>query len=259
MGDLKFAKRHCHELSRIVNLTPGGLQVLKSRPKQTMELMRCDLAVSLATGEAPALNPDAGVDASRMPLMIPSNEGGDKPLTVRDPQLSHIWETLKSFCDLANDSVANSSKLPESVLLDTMASVMYELIRLSYAPHSMHELFRLTLLTISSKLFVQWPMLRLPLPWLQSQYEDLIHHMMQSAAVEANTDMVLWILITYGIAFSPLDERESGLLQQWLASGRSIRKVGSLENLKQAMKSFVWIDVVCDPVAEKLLGRFKRY
>src|ERR1700761_9060948 len=87
-----------------------------------------------------------------------------------DESLVEAWRVMERFCSVVNLAVATRRMLSPSLLCDTMASVMYRLLHMSFAIGSIDEAVRLSLLGFTYHIFLQWQLLRLPYVCFPSIY-----------------------------------------------------------------------------------------
>lgn len=131
-------------------------------------------------------------------------------LGISNAELARAWDTTKTFCMLVNYAADSKRKIPQETLLNTMASVMYRLLNLSFDAGSLDEMVRLGLLAFCSKVFLQWSRVRSPPRHLSRSFRDCL----LSLTEPVSPQVTLWLLLTgYISVFSDEDE---AWLQPWL-------------------------------------------
>ena len=185
-------------------------------------------------------------------LAIPGKRSANCSLIVKS-ELAEIWEVLFRFCAMVNEAAIDQRKIPEQILLETMASVMYRLFDVSVVPESADDTMRLAMLSFCATNFLPWQDLQMAFGWLRLEHKRRIAHLMQPTLAHSDPLMVLWFLNIYGIAFSPLHADERKEFQLWLNEEADICEMTTWDGVKNAMRDFLWIDMVCDHRARKLL------
>jgi hypothetical protein len=159
-----------------------------------------------------------------------------------DEELATVWRAMKRFCSLINRAVKTKRKLPEETLLETMASVMYRLLHMSFASGSFDAAIRLGLLAFSSHVFLQWPDVRMQNLHLSTIYRECLVNL--DVLEESSSRSLLWLLMIGAI--SVFTEPDDAWLKPWLRSNIELCKVESWSELRGIMNSFIWIGLVFD-------------
>lgn len=253
IGDLTAARIHAVGLSSLVCGNPMGADPSKRRTKQTIELLRCDLAVSLATGQRPLLSSGTHQKLLTSPSeLLPHSEPSFSSLYSMHTDLVDIWQTLKLFCADINAAAISHSRLSQDILLKTMASTMYRAIDLHLLPGSMDEAVKLAMLAFCRTVFLDWPLLRLSLPWLQHQLEIAICDLMQQSRWDVDNRLLLWVVVIHTITSSSTPLSPGCRTWTWLQEVTDRCKLVDWPSTKEAMSAFLWIDVVCDRRVQSL-------
>ena len=212
---------------------------------------RCDIAISVATGQAPVFF--SGTEPEyRLPDIAVPREERVRRVPTTDSELARIWTVFDHFCISVNKAVVNRERLPERLLLDTAVPVMYRLLNLSTFPASMAEAIRLAMLSLGTCTFLNWPQLRIPVERLKYQYEQSLKRLMQPDSDQCDPMLLLWLLAIYGITFPFPRCGQIHELQTWLLEVADRCGCMDWSEAKAATKSFLWIDIVCEHEATKL-------
>lgn len=154
---------------------------------------KCDLSISLATGEPPLLL-GKHIPVSEL-LLQEGLVSLQRPITIDDFELSQIWDSLSCFFFLINQASVQRSKLPDDLLRDTIFSIIYRLFHKCCVPGSYDQSIRLTMLSFCARAVLQWPLLRPPFAWLKSVSERAIDRIMRENLVIMDFKTRLWVLI----------------------------------------------------------------
>jgi hypothetical protein len=72
-----------------------------------------------------------------------------------DEDLGAAWVAMQRFCSLVNLAMETHRVFSLEIVLDTMAAVMYRLLRMRFETGSINEAIRLGLLSLSYRIFLQ--------------------------------------------------------------------------------------------------------
>jgi hypothetical protein len=139
-----------------------------------------------------------------------------------------------------NSAAEKNIKLSDQILLTTMGSVMYALLRMNFPTNPINEAIRLGLLAFCSHSFLERRGIRLPNGYLRENYY-------RTCFEDVNTQVSLWFLMIGKISIFTSDTDDSAT---WIKS-RLREKVGlnkdcSWPQLRLILKSFLWIDILHD-------------
>jgi hypothetical protein len=140
-----------------------------------------------------------------------------------------------------------------------MASVMYQILNATHASPSTDEALRLAMLSLGAQTFLQWPRLRVPLPWLRTELKraltDVMHdtgkHLLSSATK-------LWLLLVYGVTCAPLNAEEDCDLKNRLCQEADRCSLTTWADVRVVLHQYLWIDAVMSGGAQNLLERSLR-
>ncbi|KAK4553467.1 hypothetical protein LTR86_009524 [Recurvomyces mirabilis] len=256
VGHATNARTHVEGMARMIHMREGKLSSFKDKTKQLMEIFRCDLCISLATGQPPLLSPQGLFNNDDLSGPTEASSGGilRQPNPNISDDLSKIWAMMKHFCATINKATITERKVSDRTFLHTMSSVMYGALRTSPPAGSSGELIRLAILSLSADAFLQWRRVRVPLPWLQRRYKEALARRARKDANAIDPTLALWLLLIYAVSYNPVSSRELSELQGWLIGTLRQCKLSSWADVKRAMESYLWIDLVCDSPAQALIG-----
>jgi hypothetical protein len=162
--------------------------------------------------------------------------------------LARAWNIVKQFSSRINLANRIKSKLPKEMLLDTMVSVMYRLMHMSYRHGSLDERIRLGLLAYSMSIFLQWRDTRMSYHCFSTAYRDCF-------TASHFSDMLpnhfqLWFLMTGAVSiFKEHDD-------QWLKPRLMfiIHSCGldSWDQTRDILHSIMWIDLLHDHLGKRV-------
>uniref|UniRef100_A0A093VR38 Uncharacterized protein n=1 Tax=Talaromyces marneffei PM1 TaxID=1077442 RepID=A0A093VR38_TALMA len=152
-GEDKAAEYHLSALRTIIDFR-GGICAFWHSGKLLLELFRCDIGLALNHGSTTFFFTDPSVEPFPpypeeellhcfLGANICDTQGSLENFLVEvDDDLVKAWSIVKQFSTRINLSSKTKRKLPKELLLDTMASVMYRLMHMSYIYGSLDELER---------------------------------------------------------------------------------------------------------------------
>ena len=244
-GDFKTARQHMQGLGRMVQLR-GGLQALNHFPALLMEVLRCDLSITLLMN----LDPIFFNQADKLTLKLPSRvlETPDTTITSAkttqflsslNEDLAKIWFATKKFCLMVNMDAETGTPLQPATIHETMTSVMYRLIHMKFSPGTPDETVRLGLLVFTHHIFLQGQNIRIHCEEFSQNYRN---HIMGGMAVSVPHSVMVWLLIVGAVSlFDPSREPWLGnSLLEWTW------KLGlnSWEDLQAVLMESMWIPIL---------------
>ncbi|KAF3933725.1 hypothetical protein ABW19_dt0204869 [Dactylella cylindrospora] len=262
-NDGETARQHMKGLRRIVNLR-GGITSFSKNQKLLMEVLRSDIGIALHCGARPFFfeNPDYEQLApypSYFAFLPPGemspkerNSGLGKFLSKMDTTLAESWMFLKQFCSLMNFTAKMQQKLRQQTLLETTISVMYRLLSFSFKSDSVDETIRLSLLALSSHMFLRWQNIDLTYAHLPTQYKASLINLKLSD--EFPPQIMLWLLMVGAISVFTEDD---AWLRPWLLVNFELCEIGSWEDLKGTLEGLMWVDILHDGPGRKIYKRCK--
>lgn len=256
-GQEAVARSHLAGVRRIVELR-GGFASFGSAVKLLIEVLRCDIGLCLSTGQPPLFfhrpfsGPRKPQSAARptVPNQQPKDADFETLLPTLDSNLAYIWRSLRDFCKTVNTASKTHRRLPEQMLLDSMASAIYPLLNMRFPSGSVSETCRLGLLAFCSNAFLQWQGMNVNYKSLSSIYRrSLLGLGEQRDAVPPQA--MLWLLMMGGIALFTSEEDRLWLLP-WLQDTIDQCVVFGWEDVQEVLKPFLWVDFVHDRPGERL-------
>lgn len=163
-----------------------------------------------------------------------------------DKRVSRAWVIMEQFCSLINRSFEANHKIPQVILLDTIASVMYNFLDLRFGTSSVDEAIRLGLLAFSSSVFLQWQAVKQSYRHLATAYQSCLFGI--SSSKQVPNYLSLWLLIIYGISTFDAPNDNLRLL---LRAKIELCEVSSWGEMRDIMDSFLWMGLVLDKPGEK--------
>lgn len=163
------------------------------------------------------------------------------PFFSMNTELSQVWRRMSEFCSVINLAADSGQLITTQIFLQSMASVVYPLLHIKFESHSNDEAIRLTLLALSSSVFLPWRQLGLSYPYLKSQLKACLLQLDTSTHSPAQ---ITWILMTSAV--SVFDYRDSPWLQSLLFVNITSCNIHSWSAMRNSLKSFLWIDLIHD-------------
>ncbi|KAI1771129.1 hypothetical protein F4818DRAFT_213531 [Hypoxylon cercidicola] len=261
-GDYRLAMNHVQGLHKIVGLR-GGVVTFQSNPKLLIEILRCDIGIVLHRGSRPVFfnqsmsyepflpYPDlTPLLKLRGPVEIASQDTSTVFLNDVNGELSNAWNTMSSFCLVANFAVESRQYISINTYLETMASVMYRLFDMHFEPGSSSEAIRLGLLAFSSSVFLHWGSLGLSYTHLTSEFRGCLIRLSPSFP---SSQLLLWLLMVGAVSiFDTADD--AWLKPLWIASMRC-SGIDSWDRMQDLLNSFMWIGLVHDKAGKRVFDR----
>lgn len=256
-GQEDVARSHMAGVKRIVEIR-GGFGSFGNAVKLLIEVLRCDIGVTLSTGLPPLFfhrpfsGPQTAREAPSKPRKRTCSASTDIEMLLPslDGNLSHVWGKLRGFCTMVNTASKTHRRLSAQALLDNMASNVYPLLNMRFACGSVSETFRLASLAFCSNAFLQWQGMNLNYKSLPSKYRQSLLELGRSADV-VPPRVMLWLLMMGGIALFTGEEDRLWLLP-WLRAFISDCALVGWEDVRDCIKPFLWIDLIHDKRGELL-------
>ncbi len=254
MGDGDTERHHMEGARRIVDLR-GGIPSLTNM-KLLIEFLRCDIGMVLHSGTKPLFFNDPFWEPV-MPYPHHMLSSSFSPATTTptgsparsDPFLEDLhadllgaWDFMVGFCATINSAIVAGDRLPEEILLDSMASVMYRLIAMSFERASPDEVIRLALLAFCAHIFLRWNHLKPPNLHVSVAYRDSLAGL--SSLHTSGSRIVPWLLMVG--AMSIFEDYDGPWLRPWLRMSIDMNGVDSWTEMREILKSFLWIDLLHD-------------
>ncbi|KAI0884091.1 uncharacterized protein GGS22DRAFT_189221 [Annulohypoxylon maeteangense] len=250
MNEYVSARHHLEGLRKIIDLR-GGLTTFKGSSKLLIEILRCDLGMSLYTGLKPLFSDILLSSGPSLlypePLPTSSYCKINNLLEGITDELVTTWTVMEGFCSLINLAAKSKTRIPKEMFLDAMASVMYRLLYMEFAADSTNELLRLALLAFSSSVFLQWKYMRMSYPHFSALYKDCL---MKTAVSDIPPQLRLWLLMVGGVSvFTRADEE---WLRPWLRAIMNLCDIELWTEMQDILDSFMWIGLVHDELGKEV-------
>lgn len=173
-------------------------------------------------------------------------------IAIADVELARAWDTISTFCALLNYASASGRKIPKETLLNAMASVMYRVLHLSYPSGTLEEMIRLGILGFCSHIFLQWPQFKASYRHLSNMYRRCLADL--SAIIPPQT--LLWLL---SCGYISLFFQEDGdWLRPWLRTSFDACIIGSWNEARTILKSYLWVDFIHDGIGLKMFAEVRQ-
>ncbi|KAE9372500.1 hypothetical protein N431DRAFT_466744 [Stipitochalara longipes BDJ] len=242
-GEHKSAQHHLEGIRRIVELR-GGLNEFR-QIKLLIELSRCDIGMALHTGTKPLFYPDD--DHSRLSLPYPdeisfpceTNRVFDG-LDDLDEEVAKAWQAMASFCSLINLAAEARGRIRWELFLNTMTSVMYRLIYMSFHVGSANEAIRLGLLALSSHIFLQWKVVTTTYDHLRASYRNCLDCLEVPDCIPSHLSS--WLLMVGAV--SVFNQPDAAWLGPRLRASVASSGIKSWNEMRDVLDSLMWIPLV---------------
>lgn len=174
-----------------------------------------------------------------------------RDLEVKDLRLAKVWLDFQELATGLNLAYQTQRKLSPDIFQEALISIQYRLQHLSYDAQGPHELLRLAMLALSTTIFHETVGVKLHLHYrpLAERFRTALQSSLEATHTKWKT-FALWLV--YIGAISVLDATVD---YRWL-KGQVVENSVSLNlrtwaETRQALKAFIWIDVVNDKVGER--------
>jgi len=135
-------------------------------------------------------------------------------------------------------------KLSDQILLNTMGSVMYALLRMNFSTNPMNEAIRLGMLAFCSHSFLERRGIHLPNAYLCENYKTCFEDPNNRA--RGASPFWMWFLMIGKISVFTSDTDDSAWIKPSLRENLGLNKDYSWLQLRLILKSFLWIDILHD-------------
>ncbi|EXJ76665.1 uncharacterized protein A1O5_01173 [Cladophialophora psammophila CBS 110553] len=252
MGEDGAFKHHMVGLRKMVNLR-GGIAAFRGS-KLLTEMFRCDISMAMQSGSEPIFfnnplsepvvpYPDQELLSIRNSFWVTGSQHDSESLLHKmDASLVEAWRVLERFCSIVNLAVETQRMLSPGLLYDTMASVMYHLLHMSFETGSVDEAVRLSLLGLTYNVFLKWQYLRLPYVYFPSIYKNCLRD--PKLADGASSQIMLWFLMVGAVSAFTISDHL--WLKDCLRERIDICQVKSWNEMRGVLKSFMWIGLLHD-------------
>lgn len=253
-GEVFYASNHVHGLRKIVSMREYGIHSFRDNTKQMIELLRCDLCVSLATGQLPLFFADRMYEPIWESTYLTTSGVSTRSCSViANEELAKLWNVLRSFSVTMNEAAFKAIMVPDQFLLDTIVSVMYRLLHISTMATPPDEAIRLAMISFCTSILIAWRGLRISLPWIQRQCQQNIQHLIQSNPQCLNAELLLWHLLMYTMTFSPLQADDKEMIEISLIRVAAQSGIDCWSGVKAVVTEFLWINIAYDDLAQKIM------
>lgn len=158
-----------------------------------------------------------------------------------DTDLTQAWASLNRFSSMINSAAEQKRQLPKDVLLNTMAPVMYRLLRMNnFGLMSINEAVRLGLLAFSSHIFLSWQDVKIPLSYISHSYRSCLLNPKLPGILPPM--LFLWLLVVGSLSiFTTADDI---WLMPLIRVNIDLCKSLNWDELRAELRTFPWIDIL---------------
>ena len=192
----------------------------------------------------PSLEPLVPYDlASGEPESLESKTYWKRTRLNINADLAQAWTAMKRFCSAINSAAEHNRQLPKETLRDTMAAIMYRLLRMnSFDSTSIDEAIRLGLLAFSHHIFLRWRDLKPPQTYFPDTYRTCLLNL--KLPDTSSSQILLWLLMVGSLSFfTPADD---AWLIPWIRVNVELCGAHDWIGLRSQLKEFPWIDILHD-------------
>ncbi|RYP77500.1 hypothetical protein DL771_001073 [Monosporascus sp. 5C6A] len=225
-------------------------------------MLRCDIGIALDSGAKPMFFGNHSFEEPlptyldqpllfnvEKPMAPDSPRGSNMFLADIDDALVRTWRVLSRFCRLINRAAKSNHQMCTGIYLDTMASVVYRLIYMSFEVGSADEAMRLGLLAFSTSIFLQWKQLGRSYTQLASTYRDSLARIGPS---HLPPPLLLWLFMAGVVSVFEAADIES--LKPWLSANIDLNGIDLWSNMQGVLRTFMWIGLVHDQLGQRVFN-----
>ena len=170
-----------------------------------------------------------------------------------DPRLGNCWKDLHAFSCISNLAYQTTRKLSPDTYNETMISIFYRLMRLSFEGGSLQEAVRIALLTFSSTLFLTRHHVTQPYAHLFSLFDGALFKVCQSTIIIMPQPIMLWLMFLYHVVASDVPS-PSDWQSVWLTKAITLTEVKTWPQAHKILRSVMWVGFVHDTPGKKAFG-----
>ncbi|KAF2648763.1 hypothetical protein K491DRAFT_612108, partial [Lophiostoma macrostomum CBS 122681] len=245
-GDMKSAKHHAAGVCKLVRLR-GGVSSFVGTIKVLVEVLKCDLGITLDCGSKPIFFRDSKVPFPALaPLLAlrkhDKNLARPNSLTSLidlDDDLAQVWMVLADFCLLINFAARTRQRITTDIFFESMASTMYRLFDMSFELSSRDEAIRLGLLAFAAGTFLHWKLLGKSYPDFATKLRRCLSQLQSS---DLPSDFQLWLVMVGSITV--LDAADNEWAKSLLSAHIKQSEIRTWTEMRRILQSCMWIDLV---------------
>lgn len=162
------------------------------------------------------------------------------------------WNTLSDFCSVIDLADTSGQLITVGTFLETMASVMYRLLDMHFAPGSRDEMIRLGLLCFSCSVFLHWHHLGVSYDHLASLFRNCFATLETTTYSSLSPQVTLWLLMVGAV--SVFDDSDHVWLNSSLRKVMGECEVVSWHEMRHLLVSFMWIGLVHDKMGKRVFA-----
>jgi hypothetical protein len=157
-----------------------------------------------------------------------------------DDDIAKTWQFMKNFCSLVNLAAKAQGRIPWELFLNTMTSLMYRLLHMSFDVNSINEAIRIGLLAFSSHIFLQWKLVRVNYVHLSVSYRNCLDRLESSHCIPSH--LSAWLLMIGAV--SVFKQPDDAWLVPRLRANIESCGVKSWSEMRDILESLLWIPLV---------------
>lgn len=168
-----------------------------------------------------------------------------------DQRLCNIWKDLHVFSCMSNLAYQTTGKLSPDTYNETMISILYRLAHLSLEKGTLQEAVRIALLAYTSTLFMIRPLMQKPYKHLFTLLNSSMLEIYHSASVEKLPPcLLLWLIMVFYMITKGF-QNAGEWSHTWLQNAISATRMSTWPEMRQALKSVMWVDFVHDEIGQE--------
>lgn len=176
--------------------------------------------------------------------------------TSMDSRLLNVSKDVHALSCLSNLAHQTGRKLSPEMYNEMMISILYRLVRLSFAADDVQEAFRLGLLCFCSTIFMHRQHMEQQYKHLLSSFQSSLQRL-HTASASLEDPVVFWLLMTFGVTVKTKYHTPSQWSDTWLAEIIATCGFGSWSQARQQLHSIAWIDFAHDRLGERMFNSAK--
>jgi len=166
-----------------------------------------------------------------------------------DRRLHDVFRDLHAFSCISNLAYQTTRKLLPEIYNEVMISILYRLTHLSFDGDPIQEVFRISLLAVSSTLFMQRQFMDNPYAHLLNLYRNALFQLSNLTGVELPVSISLWMTMLLHVV-EHREQSPANWLGVWFDRVISHADVKSWTEAREMLRSMVWVDFVHDRVGK---------
>lgn len=172
-----------------------------------------------------------------------------------DVRLVNTWLDLSELATAINLAHQTRRKLSPENFQEALISVMYRLLHLDYGVDTKLETLRLSMLSFSSMIFLNFGDKPLNFSVLAERFRNAAR-LLASLTGGQTVRLTFWMVVVNHLACLNVPG-DHVMMQEQLFETSRVLGITSWVEARQILKSFIWIDVVNDKAGKRLFNTLK--